>query len=418
MADLELTKVAETASTITLGWTPPPGAQGYLFYAGGRRSSTLDGSRSTVKFSKGLGPYRVQALGLIAEGTYPTATSPPASSGPTVITKGGTYTGNWTSTNKTVAAVRVSTTDPVTITGSVTNLAGGPLILSDWPLAVNVTIDNVKAYGGTGRFLELEGFKSVVVRNCTIEKTSGICLIHGVAGSSVLITRNKHRNIQDGGYLAGTGGNPGNFVQLREVQNATVAITWNEIVNEYNVSWPEDLVSIYKSANVTLADNYFQHQSTPGNAYNTSSQSTITLDGDGSGPYVHDVQVLRNQIVDCVNGGYITGTARDCLFSGNRVIQDGKLPDGVTRMGNGYSAMSIQSGAMSCHMHGNVLGYVGRDGGRTDWDANLYAPEGRAAEIALNTTLVGPITLAMEQAEWTSWLAKLDANGVTVGTSV
>lgn len=80
MPDLALTKLSETASTITLGWTPPAGAQGYLFFAGARRSSTLDGSRSSVRFSKGTGPYRVQALGVIAEGSYPPPVVP--SSGP------------------------------------------------------------------------------------------------------------------------------------------------------------------------------------------------------------------------------------------------------------------------------------------------------------------------------------------------
>ena len=78
MTDLPLTKLGETASTITLGWTPPSGAAGYVFYADAKRSSTYDGTRSTVKFAKGATKYRVQALAVTAEGAYPSAVVPPA----------------------------------------------------------------------------------------------------------------------------------------------------------------------------------------------------------------------------------------------------------------------------------------------------------------------------------------------------
>lgn len=61
---LELTKLSETASTITLGWTPVPGARGYLFRREGepKISHTLDPLRSSVKFAKGSEWYEVQAL--------------------------------------------------------------------------------------------------------------------------------------------------------------------------------------------------------------------------------------------------------------------------------------------------------------------------------------------------------------------
>ena len=79
MTDLPLTKVAEDASTITLGWTPPAGAAGYTFWADGKRvSSTLDGTRSTAKFAKvASGLYAVNALGVVAVGSYPPIVPPP-----------------------------------------------------------------------------------------------------------------------------------------------------------------------------------------------------------------------------------------------------------------------------------------------------------------------------------------------------
>ena len=72
-------KVAETASTITLGWDPVPGADGYRFYSAGvLRSKTMDPSRRTVKFSKGQEPYKIEAVVLtpIDSGTYPPSPPP------------------------------------------------------------------------------------------------------------------------------------------------------------------------------------------------------------------------------------------------------------------------------------------------------------------------------------------------------
>ena len=72
-------KVAETSTTITLGWDPVPGADGYRFYSAGvLRSKTMDPSRKTVKFSKGQAPYKIEAVVLnpIDSGTYPSSPPP------------------------------------------------------------------------------------------------------------------------------------------------------------------------------------------------------------------------------------------------------------------------------------------------------------------------------------------------------
>lgn len=87
--------VSETATTITLGWTPPAGCQGYKFWADTVRvSSSMDGSRSSVRFAKGAARYRVQALGLVAEGSFTPAVVPlplPPPSG--VVYPASYYTG-------------------------------------------------------------------------------------------------------------------------------------------------------------------------------------------------------------------------------------------------------------------------------------------------------------------------------------
>ena len=152
-----------------------------------------------------------------------------------------------------------------------------------------------------------------------------------------------------------------------------------------------------------------RHQSMPGNAYNTSTQGGITLDyPDGVGPLPHHNEIWNNQLVDTVNGIHIPDRAHDNFIHDNRVIQDGKLPDG-TQMGNGWSCMSQLPGAGSGNVwRGNVVGYVNRDGQRVDWWPMSQA------QIDQNTTLPNPVTRQMELDEWTRWQAKLAANGIAV----
>ncbi|MCS7051129.1 MAG: hypothetical protein NZL87_05905, partial [Thermomicrobium sp.] len=282
-----------------------------------------------------------------------------------------------------------------------------PLIDAVGAGAVQVTIERLFAYGGgtpetSGRFFQALNFQSIIIRNSTIENTRGIELTWGLPGSSIVITKNRHRNIQ------GNGISPvGNFVQLREVQNSTVEISWNEIINEYNQSNPEDIISIFKSAHVRIHNNYLEHNSKPGNAYNASSQGTITIECESSGPQSHDNEVYDNQMVDTLNGVLIFGGHSNYVHD-NVLVQDGFLPDGVTRMGNGYSAWAIKGGTNN-RIRQNVSGFVNRDGQRADW---WDVPPG---EAALNTTLQGPITRQMELDERARWQQKLATHKISVG---
>ncbi|MFK7604419.1 NPCBM/NEW2 domain-containing protein, partial [Deinococcus sp. SM5_A1] len=64
-------------------------------------------------------------------------------SGPLVITKGGTYRGNWESMNPNVPAVFIQTSEPVVIEGS--NLRGRGNLIRGWK--VNLTVRNSNGYG-------------------------------------------------------------------------------------------------------------------------------------------------------------------------------------------------------------------------------------------------------------------------------
>ena len=85
---MKLVKVSETPTTITLGWDPVPGADGYLFYKDGVRvSKTFDPNRRTVQFSK-PGTYRVEAVAynVIGIGNYPPP--PPRNLAPQTYNRG------------------------------------------------------------------------------------------------------------------------------------------------------------------------------------------------------------------------------------------------------------------------------------------------------------------------------------------
>jgi hypothetical protein len=78
---ITLTKLAETASTITLGWSPVPGCIGYRFSAEkqAKPSHTWDPTKASAKFAKGSAWYKVEALGVEDVGQYPSIAPPPIS---------------------------------------------------------------------------------------------------------------------------------------------------------------------------------------------------------------------------------------------------------------------------------------------------------------------------------------------------
>ena len=347
-----------------------------------------------------------------SSGSTPSPSPSTATSGPITITAGGTYTGNWESTSS-IPAITIATTQPVTIANSIVkNLSGGPLINAVPGGPVQVVVQNTFAYGGSsyqtsGRFLQSSNFKSVTIRNCTIENTRGIELELGAAGSSVLITRNKHHNIQGNGMTP-----VGNFVQFRSVQNSTVEVSWNQVINEYNKSNPEDLVSLYQSANANVHDNYFFGQSTPGNAYATSSQNGITIESGTQAGSASNNTISNNQLIAGEAIGMFSGNNN--VFQGNRIVRSGFLTDGATLNRNGYEGIWISTNGTNNHAHGNVVGFVNRDGARSD-GRFPGAPEGDTGEWANNTHMPSPISLSVEQNEWTLWQQKLAANGISVG---
>ena len=184
----------------------------------------------------------------------------------------------------------------------------------------NVTVTGVTGHGGNGRFLVAQGFKSITVRNCTLDKTSGIYLISPVASASVTVARNKARNIQTGYSIR-------QFVQFNRVTTVSEAIVeWNEVVNEYGQSEIEDGVSVYMV--LQRHDPKQLHQGRLPRAPHGSLLGCGIVLGD---EHKRKIRAHDNQIVDYTNVGIGIVAGRDNKVYNNRIVSDGKMDDGVTQ---------------------------------------------------------------------------------------
>lgn len=326
---------------------------------------------------------------------------------PYVINSGGTYTGNWECTTS-ADTIQITTTSPVTIRGRIRNLNGGRCIYSSQ--AVNLTVDHCEITGpttGGHRWLELANWRAVTITNCTIYRTRGIQLENpSASGATLLISRCRHENIR--GYIFPPGP-PGNFIQMRDVQNATSEISWCEIIDEYNLSEPTDIFSLYKTAYVYLHDTYIKGQYEPNNGSGSWSMNTVTLDPGGQGSLMHHNRIEDNHLLDTLSIGMFAGGS-DNTFHRNRIVSSGKLPDGFTNVAQWSQPIHIFTGGTNNHAHNNVIGYTNQGSWRTG-DFSGTVDDSSANQ----TYLSQPVTPATVDNETTIWNAKVAAAGVTIG---
>ncbi len=287
---------------------------------------------------------------------------------------------------------------------TVTNLAGGKLIDAAANVQTDVTLTRVRGFGGTGRFFEAEGFKSVRIQNCTIDKTGGIRLSVPVAGATVIVTRNKQRNVQ-----RDPGGDYRQFLQFNQVTTASVDVSWNEIINVFGESSVEDVISMYRSAHAKVHDNYIQggYPTTLAGEYTGGAISIET----GS----YDNEVYNNTVVDSINGAIGITSGHDNYVHGNKVVSDGRLNGGplfaAANVGLIVWNYNSESTFANNRSIGNTVGYVRYDGRRN----NMWFPDAPSGDYALNTEMPDQITDSTEKAEWPAWLSKLGAAGIQVG---
>ncbi|WP_412027933.1 hypothetical protein [Deinococcus yunweiensis] len=371
----------------------------------------------------------------------PPVVTPPAPvySGPLVITKGGTYTGNWESLDATVPAVLVKTAEAVTIQAC--RVRGkGHLISAPW-ISAQLTVRGCSGVGlnpdvatrAVGRFVHAEGAQSVVVEHNTLEHTAGIyvnALKPKASGPTVVIRFNLARDL-DGRFSDGKGGYQTTFqrvqfAQLNAVKAPNVDIGWNRIENTPLSGHVEDVINVYASSG-TAGSPIRVHDNLIRGAYGVpvtmrySGGGIMLGDGKGSAWQVAE----RNTVLETSNYGVAVAGGNDMHVTGNTILGTGKLADGTLLDADpdagGYCRNYPNDArrALSVVWKDNVIGWGRPKVGKPDarWDFALNAPAG--CTDAGGNVKFGSGTSAIPDAALldaaNAWDARAAAAGVSVG---
>ena len=375
-------------------------------------------------------------------------------SGPLTITKGGTYSGNWKSTNPGIAAVTIATSAPVVIQNSY--MTSPSDLIYDPVYGNNLTVRNVIGIGlnpnvrglANGVFVDAQNPVLLDVEHCYFENVRFGVYVRGYSGNrngteTVTIVNNRGRNIlgleSDGnnGYLPGENNSQwAHAFQLSEMASVPgIQIAWNEIVNYPYQSLVNENINMYDSGGTAsspalIHDNYIQGAypyNPPVDPYNGGG---FTTDGTGSDTVETASafnSIYDNQIVGTVNMGIEIGTGHDNVAYNNKVVSSGLLPNGtkIPAQNVGLTVFdvygNISNGSMyNNNMYGNTVGWMcwlsecAWDGYRND----KYFPLNGIDYNANPSISANPITLEAEDSEYPAWLAKISANAMVVGPAV
>lgn len=356
-----------------------------------------------------------------------------AYNGPFVITKGGTYSGNWQSTDSNVPAVEVKTREPVVIENA--NIRGAGYLVKCWYYDCDLTIRNTRGYGlnptaYTGhlkprRFAIINFFRNVVIENCYMEGTAGIYLGdkyvgNGTSEQSIKIRYNQARNI-DG--RVHNGKDRVQFVQTNfKGAVAHAEIAWNEVLNEPGKSAVEDNINIYntrgtKASPIRIHHNYIQGAFPVPVESKSYSGGGIIMDSPDAGEQevTAFVSVEENQLVGVGNYCIGVATGNNILIRGNRCVvsaeyeQGGRYPHWTSGI---WAKEYYKKGSThSVTVEDNVVGVKQTSGKR--WD---YENIGGVATFRNNASLPD-VTRADEAKEWQLWQQRLQDNNIKLGVS-
>jgi hypothetical protein len=386
-------------------------------------------------------------------------------SGPITITVGGTYTGNYRSTNQNTPAVMIATTEPVTLlncnteangTGIASNIAG-----------INLTVLNSRHFGGAlsgrmRRFVALENFKNLVIENCHFQSSSGIYIAgqylgNGTENETVRIRYNTARNV-DGRTT--TGSEPAQFFQPNTFRPGSyvaaggvnyyngvphMKIQWNEVINAPGLTQVEDNINIYNTRGTATSPILIEDNFIKGAYYwnwksENFSGSGMIADSPGAdaGACTAYVKFRRNVVIGSNNNDYGVAGGTDIELLDNIGLNKGYL-DEADALRLGLTPASAQCEYIgypgNIYVHSNYVAGVtkriteinhteGIHGERTfsagnpRWrnDGDLW--NSTYGTITNRTVLPGLITEATEQQAYTDWKARRDAAGVVIGVIV
>ena len=373
-------------------------------------------------------------------------------SGPIVITRGGTYSGNWQSNDPRTPAVTVSTTEPVIVENShirsVSGLIKAETSGSDLIVRNNVAVAaNAAAKGQpNGIFLQAASPARLDVENNYIENASSGVVVHGYSGNrdgkqTIVIRANRVRNPSgllsdgNGGYLPGEGSNHSvsRFIELDTVQAVPgMDVGWNEVVNYPGRSLVSDNIDVNRSSGtpnqpLEIHDTYIQGAYPYRAAQDPYNGGGIKTEGGSSDSpretaafsSIHD-----NQVVGTVGYGIAFTAGHDNIASNNRVISSGLLADGTRIAAQGVGLAEEATGGANASvynntMRDNLVGWMcwksscAQGGYRND----VFFPASPADYSTNSAIATGEITFNTENNEYQLWLNKLSEAAVTVGPS-
>jgi Bacterial Ig-like domain (group 2)/Chitobiase/beta-hexosaminidase C-terminal domain len=374
-------------------------------------------------------------------------------SGPTVITAGGTYSGNWQSTDARTAAVTIATKEPVVIENShirsmggliKTSVAGTNLIVRN---SLGVALNANTKGQPNGTFLEVSSPVRLDVENNYIENAQGGVIVHGYGGNrdaaqTITVRSNRARNLNgmlsngNQGYLPASGSShsQARFIQFDSVQAVPgIDVGWNEVVNYPGRSLVGDNIEIYRSGGTAnhpleVHDSYIQGAypyDAAKDVYIGGGIKTDSRAGDGTQEVPAFNSIHDNQVVGTVHYGIQFSAGHDNVASNNRVISSGLLENGtkiasqhVGMVNAEASGTAVSGGAMyNNSMHDNTIGWMcwqsscAQEGYRRD----KYFPVSPADYDANAALATGLVTLETENNEYQVWMNKMAAAGISVG---
>lgn len=370
-------------------------------------------------------------------------------SGPIVITSGGTYSGNWNSTDPKTAAVTIKTDAPVTIQDSTINSQGGLISITGVKTGANVTVENVTGtaldpgVAGTqrGAFVSATNVASLVVKNCTIKGASFGIKLAASSPTTLEISNNEAKDLEDRasdgkGGMQMTRPQLGHFILLDSVSApAGAEIAWNHAVQAIGTTSTEDVINIYNSQGVAghpiwVHDNYMEGASSPTTGTNHYTGTAMVTDGNASGSAQASAYVLfdSNEVVATAGTGVGIAAGHDVQATNNRIVSCG-----VSSAGSWYAwganAVVIWNYYKSTQFYNNTI--TGTVGGMVGPGTN-NAPRAfdswiNAADTSSPGTLIGSndftdpcltggsVNLKAEDTERAFWTAKVAGAGQQIG---
>ncbi|QLG11989.1 NPCBM/NEW2 domain-containing protein [Deinococcus sp. D7000] len=353
------------------------------------------------------------------------APKPATPSGPLVITKGGTYSGEYLSNDPAVAAIKIKTSEPV-ILENCTLRGRGHLIDASWTSA-NLTVRNCKGYGlnpndrsrTPGRFLAAEGIVSLLIENNYMEKTAGIYVNQWQGNKglpvSIIIRNNFARDIE-GRYSDGNGGFQDKFyavqfVQLNGMRDLSGAeIAWNRVENTARQSHVEDVINIYAS-NGTPSSPIRIHDNLINGAFAGRPDASYTgggiMMGDGCGSGY--TEATNNTVLETSNYGIAVAGGNHMKVAGNTILALGKLDDGTLLDADSDAGFYLRNYCKTSNdtstviAEGNTVGWTIPNSknphARWDWSVTAGVERNNAHIQAANRS-VDPQLLALAVTDW------------------